>query len=176
MWVCTRKFLLFTNILVLLLLFEWSLFTVSILVKDARFRRLENFERIKNAELAKFVMLRHGEDEDCLYEEKPRTLIHRESQLLIPDDMISDQEMLTQRKTNRVNQVIHHRMLLLDVRDSEAYSKCHIEGALLYEAPRLSRSVNALTPELLAFVCIWIVLYDWNINLLSVDMTYDEIS
>ena len=112
-------------------------------------------------------MLRQSEDEDYMYDERSKDPSPSktsaaitnaapsvtESLLLIPDEVISEQELLIQKKKSRVDRVIHHKMLLLDVRDPDAYSKCHIDGALLYEAPRLSRSVNALTPELLAFVC-----------------------
>lgn len=41
--------------------------------------------------------------------------------------------------------------LLLDVRDNDEHAKSHIQDALCYPAPMLSRSCNNFTPEILAF-------------------------
>mmetsp|Transcript_25719 Transcript_25719/g.31176 ORF Transcript_25719/g.31176 Transcript_25719/m.31176 type:complete len:156 (+) Transcript_25719:171-638(+) len=41
--------------------------------------------------------------------------------------------------------------LLLDMRDADDFAKCHINGALNYPAPMLSRSVNNFTPEILTY-------------------------
>lgn len=120
---------------------------------DARFRREEHFRRVKPEELAKFVMIQQRNIHDQS-EEENRSIASsvNNGSLLIPDDEVSSEEVMAQERTARVNKVLKHNMLLLDIRDMEEYEKCHISGAMHYEAPRLTRSVNALTPEILAFV------------------------
>jgi centrosomal protein CEP41 len=120
---------------------------------NARFRREEHFRRVKPEELAKFVMLqqRNTYDQNEIESASIASNVNKGS-LLIPDDEVSNEEAMAQERTSRVNKVLKHNMLLLDIRDMEEYEKCHISGAMHYEASRLTRSVNALTPEILAFV------------------------
>ena len=48
-------------------------------------------------------------------------------------------------------------MLLLDLREEEEFEKCHIEGAVHYPAPMLSRSVNPFIPQIYEFVRFLII-------------------
>ncbi|EFC47217.1 predicted protein [Naegleria gruberi] len=42
-------------------------------------------------------------------------------------------------------------VLLLDVRDTDEYSVCHIQTAYRYPAATVNRTVNPFTPEMLSF-------------------------
>ncbi|KAL0483542.1 41 kD caentrosomal protein A [Acrasis kona] len=54
-------------------------------------------------------------------------------------------------KKMMINEEDNKTFMLLDVRDADDFTRCHLLGAVHYPAPMLSRSVNPLLPEMYSF-------------------------
>lgn len=57
-----------------------------------------------------------------------------------------------------INEEGEKSFLLLDVRDPDGFTQCHLQGALHYPAPMLSRSVNPYLPEMYNYVSFCILI------------------
>lgn len=85
----------------------------------------------------------------CIYS---FSLIHGVGEVDIRDrDEKEDRDTSFNEEQLAVPEVESLPYLLLDVRDEDAYKKCHIIGALSYPSSMLSRSYNYFTKEILTF-------------------------
>ena len=125
---------------------------------NVRYRKNENFRRIRAQTLLRILQdkedpevreRRKGTGQDSA---RARARVCVWARKLSPWHSIRlTPAQFTPRSIEPTAQSNSPDVLLLDLRESDAYDSCHLRGAVNYPIAMLSRSLNPFIPEILAF-------------------------
>ena len=131
------------------------------------FKKVENFKRMKGTELMKLILLKLNSQNNTsqiepLEQAPPSPSGSKSLYSSMASCTFSEAKLAVHQSDpilvkTRLKEDVHdvdNMVLLLDVRDTDEYSVCHIQTAYRYPAATVNRTVNPFTPEMLSFVSV----------------------